>query len=113
MTTHIFELQILSGYYFNLAMSLCPQRILVDCERLPGFYINTTEPNCDVDWILDSEAGSLLPRNTPIMEEIGRDIDQWKGCTPLFLPEKNIDIAYWEGRSRGGYLYWNRNQGVD
>ncbi|KAI5700982.1 hypothetical protein M8J76_002418 [Diaphorina citri] len=70
------------------------RRILVDCERLPGFYINATEPNCNVEWYLDAEAGKLIPRNEPILKEWGSEIEAFTSCTPLWNNDNERDIAY-------------------
>lgn len=70
------------------------KRILVDCERLPGFYINATEPNCNVEWYLDAEAGKLIPRNEPILKEWGSEIEAFTSCTPLWNNDNERDIAY-------------------
>lgn len=50
------------------------KRILVDCEKLPGYYINTTLPNSPVHWILDPEAAKLLPTHeTPYLKQFAMD----------------------------------------
>uniref|UniRef100_A0A8D8UY63 6-phosphogluconolactonase n=1 Tax=Cacopsylla melanoneura TaxID=428564 RepID=A0A8D8UY63_9HEMI len=69
------------------------KRILVDCEKLPGFYINTTEPNCDVIWHLDAGAGSKIPRQKTILESLEPDLETMKDQTPIF-PANSKDIAY-------------------
>lgn len=70
------------------------KRILLDCERLPGFYINATEPNCDVEWLLEPESAKLLPEEKLLVEDFQEEVEAWTSCTPRFQPDNNRDIAY-------------------
>ncbi|KAL1457006.1 hypothetical protein WDU94_001685 [Cyamophila willieti] len=69
------------------------KRIIVDCEKLPGFFINTTEPNCDVIWHLDAAAGSKIPRQKNFMESLEPELKEWEDRTPVFQADSK-DIAY-------------------